>query len=304
MVKVLLQAAAFILIMVIAYVLKKIGFFRPQDDQVLSKIMFKITLPASIVVAFSKFQPEQEMLVIVLLGFGSNLLLSSLGILLARKKPPVHKAFQLINFSGFNIGCFALPFVQNFLGPAGIVTAYMFDAGNSIMCTGGTLAWASAYSGTEKPSWKSSLKKLFSSVPFDMYVLFFTLSLLHITPPEVIFTFAQPMANANPFIAMFMIGLIFECDFSKGKGKIILLNLLVRYGCCGILAVFFYFVLPLPLVVRQVLVLAVFAPISALTPVFTEKTGGDKALAGLINSMSIPISVVILTTLLAAMGLG
>ena len=66
MVKVLLQAAAFILIMVIAYVLKKIGFFRSQDDQVLSKIMFKITLPASIVVAFSKFQPEQEMLVIVL----------------------------------------------------------------------------------------------------------------------------------------------------------------------------------------------------------------------------------------------
>lgn len=302
--KVLLQAAAFILIMLMAYVLKKVGFFHRQDDQVLSKIMFKITLPASIVVAFSKFQPDGEMLIIVLLGLGANLLLSGLGIFVARKKTPAEKAFHLINFSGFNIGCFALPFVQNFLGPSGIVTAYMFDAGNSIMCTGGTLAWASSFSGSEKPSLKNWLKKLFSSIPFDMYVLFFALSLLGITLPETVFTFAQPMANANPFIAMFMIGLIFECDFSKGKGKILLINLLVRYGCCSVLALIFYFVLPLPLVVRQVLVLAVFAPISALTPVFTEKTGGDKALAGLINSMSIPISVIILTSLLVAMGLG
>ena len=43
--------------------------------------------------------------------------------------------------------------------------------------------------------------------------------------------------------------------------------------------------------------------ISTLAPVFTDKLGGDAALAGMTNSVSIPISLLIMTGLLIAFGL-
>lgn len=57
------------------------------------------------------------------------------------------QAFNIINFSGYNIGCFTLPFIQSFIGPAGVVATCLFDAGNSVMCTGATYSIAKAAAG-------------------------------------------------------------------------------------------------------------------------------------------------------------
>ena len=46
----------------------------------------------------------------------------------------------MLNFSGYNIGAFTLPFIQNFLGSFGVIAICMFDVGNSISCTGGSYA--------------------------------------------------------------------------------------------------------------------------------------------------------------------
>ena len=40
------------------------------------------------------------------------------------------RAFQILNLSGYNIGNFALPFTQSFLGPAGIITTLIILCGH------------------------------------------------------------------------------------------------------------------------------------------------------------------------------
>ena len=65
----------------------------------------------------------------------------------------------------------------------------MFDAGNSIMCTGGTYALAKTVSGeTQKRGLGGFLKTLFSSVPFDVYILMLVLAFLNIGIPEFVVT--------------------------------------------------------------------------------------------------------------------
>lgn len=40
-----------------------------------------------------------------------------------------HRALYVLCVPGFNIGNFTLPFVQSFLGPAGVIATSIFDVG-------------------------------------------------------------------------------------------------------------------------------------------------------------------------------
>lgn len=44
----------------------------------------------------------------------------------------------MLNCSGFNIGNFCFPVIQAFMGPSALVTASMFDIGNSVIVTAGS----------------------------------------------------------------------------------------------------------------------------------------------------------------------
>ena len=59
---ILMRAGSFMAVIILGYVLKKVGFFKEEDFYVMSKIMVKITLPASIIVNFSQTKMEPSML--------------------------------------------------------------------------------------------------------------------------------------------------------------------------------------------------------------------------------------------------
>ena len=88
----------------------------------------------------------------------------------------------------YNIGAFTLPFVQNFLGAFGVVATCMFDTGNSIMCTGTsyTITKSVLHSEEGRLTPKVVVKRLFSSVPFDTYLIMLILVLFNIRLPEPI----------------------------------------------------------------------------------------------------------------------
>ena len=168
--QVLMKASAFVFIIIIGYVLKKRKFFAPDDYRIVTKIVINITLPAAIINSFGSFQKDDSLFILVLLGLGCNMIMIFLGYLLSNKKDDKMRALYMLNLSGYNIGAFTLPFVQNFLGAFGVVAVCMFDIGNSISCTGGSYAVTSAVIGSkEKASFVQSIKKLFSSVPFVTY---------------------------------------------------------------------------------------------------------------------------------------
>ena len=301
----LLKALAFVFIMVLGYTLKKAHVFAPNSHSLISKIVMNITLPAAIITGFASFVVNPSIVFMIVLGFVCNVFMLVLGFLVARKKDVGTKAYCMLNYPGYNIGAFTMPFVQNFLGPLGIVVTSMFDAGNSIMCTGGSYAITSSVIGAgERTKIREIGKKLLSSAPFDTYLLLLILAFFKVHVPSSLVVVTSTIGNANGFLAMLMIGMMFEMKAEPKYIKQIASTLATRYVIAAVFAVVFYFLTPFSLPIRRVLAIVVFAPLSILTPIFTEKSQGDPALSSLTGSLSILISIVIITSLLVAVHIG
>lgn len=138
---ILMRAGSFMAVIILGYVLKKVGFFKEEDFYVMSKIMVKITLPASIIVNFSQTKMEPSMFLLCLLGFGGGILYMALGWIMGGKDPD-EKGFQILNLSGYSIGSFTMPFTSSFFGPAGVVVTSLFDTGNAVIALGGSYSIA------------------------------------------------------------------------------------------------------------------------------------------------------------------
>lgn len=299
MAQVLTKAASFIAIIILGYALKKAGFFKEEDFHLLSRIVLKITLPAAIVTNFSGAELSPSMLAFSLLGLGGGVLFIALGFLMGRHGGKDEQAFCVLNMSGYNIGNFTMPFAQGFLGPAGVVTTSLFDAGNSFICLGGAYSVARmTKDGKGRFSVLPILRTLAKSVPFDTYIIMVVLSLLHITLPAPVLSFAGIISNANAFTAMLMIGVGFNLSGDKSQIGTIVRILSVRYGVSLLLALAFYFLLPVSLEYRQALAVLAFSPIASAAPPFTAEMDGDFGLSSAVNSLSIVISIVLITATL------
>lgn len=132
---VLLKALSFVLIIILGYVLKKLVFKNPKDHQIIAFILLNVTLPATVIHAFGTFRRDTSLFMIILIGFLCAVIPMLFVFLISRHQKKDRRAFSMINVCGFNIGCFALPFVQNFFGPGGMIIACLFDIGNAFMVT-------------------------------------------------------------------------------------------------------------------------------------------------------------------------
>ena len=76
MTDVLTKAGVLLAIIVLAYALKRIGVFQTADYQILSKLVFRLSLPCAVITAFSEgFQRSGEMYLLALFGLGINIVL-------------------------------------------------------------------------------------------------------------------------------------------------------------------------------------------------------------------------------------
>ena len=62
-------------LIILGYVLKRVGLFRQEDSKVLSNIMLYVTLPAVLVNAFRSFTLDVHLFSFVLLGLLANVIL-------------------------------------------------------------------------------------------------------------------------------------------------------------------------------------------------------------------------------------
>ena len=303
---IVLRAFSLTLVILIGVVLRAAGLVDDKAGAHIKTILLNITLPAAIITNFSKIESiGGPMASLVLLGIAANVVMIVAGAILSRKKHTAERAFYMNCFPAYNIGTFCLPFIQSFLPPLGAVAACLFDAGNSIMCTGGTYSINAGYLSEAKKGIDphTTLKRLFTSAPLVTYLVMLALSLLRIRIGEPVVTLLSPAAAANPFLAMLMIGLLFRIEFKRTYFASIFVSLLARHVSAILLSLFYYFVLPFDLAIRQALVLVTFGPMSVIAPVFTGLCGGDEGKASAANSISIVLSVVEITSLLVAMGI-
>lgn len=301
MLDVLIKAGCYVSIIILGWALRR-GKILPENSfSVLSKIVINVTLPAAIISGTSGKAISPSMLTIALLGLGCGVAYVLLGALLNRKKGRDTQAFAMLNAAGYNIGNFALPFTQSFLGPVGVVTASLFDIGNSFVCLGGAYGAASAVKEGGSGGILRVLKAPLRSVPFLAYVLMAVLNLLGLVLPRPVVSLAEIAGNANPFLGMLMVGVGFHLTGDKRQTGTIVRILSLRFGLAAVLAAVCYFLLPFDLGVRKSLVVLVFSPIGSAVPAFTERIKGDVGLSSAINSISIVCSVILIVTMLLIM---
>lgn len=303
MFSILTKAFSFVFIIALAYALKRIGLFGPKDYSVVVKLVLNVTLPAAVICNFAVTPLDTSMLLLALIGFLANCLMLGVGLLLGRGKDRGLRALYALSCPGYNIGAFSMPFAQGFLGASGVAAACIFDTGNAIMCTGGSYAITDTLlsPGKQGSALKALGKKLLSSTPFLTYTLMLVLGLFHISIPMGLANFVRPIADANAYCAMFMIGLMFELNLTPEIFRSVGIIVLVRNVAAIALAAVFYFLLPLPLAMRQALVVIAFAPPSAITAAFTERCGGDGAAASCAASCCILTALIGMTTALVLM---
>ena len=296
----MVKPLSYVLLIVLGYALKRAGFFGREDYRLMSRIMINITLPCTIVRAFSGFSRDPQMFLIVGISFVCSMLPPILMYLATPGVDTRLRAYRMINIGGYNIGCFSLPLIEAFFGGTGVVAACMFDVGNAVMMTGGAYALTSTLlktGGETRESARDILMKFLRSAPFDTYLIVFLLMALNVQLPEAVYTLAQPAANANAFIAMLMIGMMFEPAGDRAKLTEAARELAVRYAIAAVFALACYFLTPFSLIIRQTLVVLCFAPLSSLAPIYTDRCRSDTALASFTNSVSIAVSLVAMLAL-------
>ena len=138
------------------------------------------------------------------------------------------------------------------------------------------------------------------SLPFDAYMVMILFAALGVKIPSVVFTLTRPAGQANAFVAMLMIGMMFEPAGDRALLRETARELVWRYLFAAASAALVFFCTPFELVVRQTLCIVCFAPLSSLAPIYTDRCHSDTALASFTNSVSIAVSLIVML----ALGLG
>lgn len=298
MVAILVRAIGFLMVIALGYVLKLQKIVRREDAGIFSAIVMNVTLPCAILASASSVRLGGGVIISLLLGFVMNLVMDGIGYWEARGRGSMAQSIALVQISGYNIGTFTLPFVQAFFPVTYLVPVLLFDTGNALMVLGGNYTLATSLDRErEKMGLTNIVRNLFGSIPFAIYLLTFVLSGLGLQIPSQILSVTSIAANANPFLAMLMLGIMIDVQIEKKDFLHLIRLLLLRLGISSIAAMAMYFLLPAPLVVRQMLVVCVFSPISVVAPVYALKMGSQSSEAANLNSLCILTNLVIMTVL-------
>ncbi len=299
MLDVLIKSSGFVFIIILGFILKKVGFFKKEDGLFFSKVVMNITLPAALIANSSGMEINMITISIILIGLCCGFFNIFLAKYVNRRQSPTTRALSMINCSGYNIGNFAIPFAASFFDATGMIYMCMFDIGNAFMGLGGTYALArNEVDGRGRLDIKNLCLVLVKSIPFDVYLLLFILSLFNLTIPAPVTTIASMIGGANSFLAMLMIGIILEIKISRSQAKAVVKILGVRYVGNILLSIVVFFILPLPLLAKQMVTLILFCPISTVSAVYSKMIDNDDPAPALANSISILVSIATMTALL------
>ena len=324
------NALGFALIIVIGYAARRLHVVDDGIRRGLPALMLSITLPASIISNLNGSEIPPGELYFLALGALFNVTALALGWVLGRARGD--SAFLMVSTAGFNIGCFAMPFVQGLFPAHAIVQASLFDIGNSLMCLGlnyGIIAGVvRSGNGGSGLSLRSMARSVVRSVPVMTYFFMLVLCCAGFELPSGVAHAVDIAGRANPFIAMMVIGVSIEFTASTSSassradgggvdvgvsgvtpehphrafaGRVAQCCLLRLANSAAAAAVIS--LLPIPLAAKGVAICLVFAPIGAVSSVYARRLNLDDGMAACINSCYVPISIIAMSAVIACLGL-
>ena len=289
---VLTQTIVYVILLFAGYGFKKAGIFKVEDTDFLKKVILYLTMPAMAVNGLKDLELQPSFLWCFLVGFGTSTILMLVGMAVTRRKSPEERVMYLFNFNTYNIGNFAIPFLTGLISTEGFAALCLFDIGVAIYLYGIDYSLAEAVKGGKGSfSLKFLLKKIFTSPITDMYLLMILLAALHLRLPDSILKLASVMGNANAFLAMLSIGILFELNLEKKNLRDMVKFFVLRYGTILLIMAGVILFIPFSQDIRQAICVLLMAPVASIAPLLTMNAGGDGAKAAQINSVSILIGI-------------
>lgn len=289
---VLTQTIVYVVLLFAGYGFKKACIFKVEDTDFLKKVILYLTMPAMAVNGLKDLELQPSFLWCFLVGFGTSTILMLVGMAATRKKSPEEKVMYLFNLNTYNIGNFAIPFLTGLLSTDGFAALCLFDIGVAIYLYGIDYSLAEAVKGGKSRfSLKFLLKKIFTSPITDMYLLMILLAALHLRLPEPVLKLASVMGNANAFLAMLSIGILFELNLDKKNLWDMVKFFALRYVTIVIIMIAVILFIPFSPDIRQAICVLLMAPVASIAPLLTQNAGGDGAKAAQVNSVSILLGI-------------
>ena len=286
------QTIVYVILLFAGYGFKKAGIFKVEDTDFLKKVILYLTMPAMAVNGLKDLELQPSFLWCFLVGFGTSTILMLVGMAVTRRKSPEERVMYLFNFNTYNIGNFAIPFLTGLISTEGFAALCLFDIGVAIYLYGIDYSLAEAVKGGKGSfSLKFLLKKIFTSPITDMYLLMILLAALHLRLPDPILKLASVMGNANAFLAMLSIGILFELNLEKKNIRDMVKFFVLRYGTILLIMAGVILLIPFSQDIRQAICVLLMAPVASIAPLLTMNAGGDGAKAAQINSVSILIGI-------------
>ena len=119
-----LKMLSLLVFILIGYLAKRLGIVREQAISTLSIIILDFTLPCTIIRNFNGVFPDPHVFTLLLLGFLLNFLCLGIGWLTGGRDRD-SRGFSMINISGYNIGMFAMAFIQSFFPPSIFILVFL-----------------------------------------------------------------------------------------------------------------------------------------------------------------------------------
>ncbi|MDD6373902.1 MAG: AEC family transporter [Bifidobacteriaceae bacterium] len=319
----LVTPISFLLIIIVGYLFKRAGRFKDRDYRIVQRIVFGITIPCVIINSFVGSEHDASLLWITLFSFACSFIPLIIMYAVTWRKPVEERAFEMLNVTGFNTGNFCLPVVQSYYGPGAVIVAVMFDIGNSATISSfmNVFTTSTLHISPDRPlseqahekgmttlpytpptdaharrlehraKLRRALKSLFSSVPFDIYIVMIVLMLMHIELPQWLADICAPGANANGFCSMLMVGMLMELptcwDEVKTVSRVIGWRLVLEAICVAAA----WFLLPFDVQTRKIVMMMCLSPCTVFGTLFTDRVLGNARLAGFTLSVTAIISL-------------
>jgi malate permease and related proteins len=287
-----------VIIIAFGYLLKRLNILQEKDGEVISKIIFKITLPALVLVTFDSVKIETSLILLPVIVLVYGIITAMLGLLFFKNEERELKGSLLMLSSGFNVGLFAFPLVYAIWGIEGLTYFSMFDVGASFVVFGISFILGSYFSAeglTLNPL--EILKKLCKSIPLMTYIIASILNFSHVQLPDTIINVASTISGANIPLSLLLLGLFLNFKFDRQFIKPMLKFLTFRYGLGLTVGLVLYFFLPYDIMLRSTILIGLLLPVAASALTFAVEFRYSSTITRFIATMSnitILVSIVIL----------
>jgi auxin efflux carrier (AEC) len=201
---------AIVALILIGYLCRRIEFLKPEDTQILNKIVLYIAIPSLIFLAM--YQADLSNIgilgTITFICIAVGLICGGIAYLFASiKNYPNKKSWSLITTSAmFNSGFLGYPVILGVFGGLGLVRAVFFDIGNTALFILFGVILMSIYGG----SYQAIIRRSVLFPPFLAFVLGILLNLMNFPLGSIVPNILDYLSGAAIPLIMISLGLSLE----------------------------------------------------------------------------------------------